>query len=72
MLLPGLAYPAPLTSAPVPPCPPGVLVLGATNRPQAVDAALMRPGRFDSLLYVPPPDEEGRRQVGGREGGRCQ
>jgi len=40
-----------------------VLVLGATNRPQAVDAALMRPGRFDVLLYVPPPDELGRLQV---------
>lgn len=42
----------------------GVLVMGATNRPQAVDAALVRPGRFDALLYVPPPDEEGRLQVG--------
>ncbi|GFH12337.1 cell division control 48-like protein B [Haematococcus lacustris] len=41
----------------------GVLVLGATNRPQAMDAALLRPGRFDSLLYVPPPDEAGRLQV---------
>ncbi|KAF5839902.1 P-loop containing nucleoside triphosphate hydrolase protein [Dunaliella salina] len=41
----------------------GVLVLGATNRPQAVDAALLRPGRFDALLYVPPPDEEGRLAV---------
>eukprot|EP00897_Mesotaenium_endlicherianum_P010268 jgi/Mesen1/926/ME000118S00108 len=39
---------------------PGVLVLGATNRPQALDPALMRPGRFDLVLYVPPPDEEGR------------
>ena len=40
-----------------------MLVLGATNRPQAVDAALLRPGRFDALLYVPPPDEQGRLQV---------
>eukprot|EP01018_Ginkgo_biloba_P035549 Gb_41085 [translate_table: standard] len=41
----------------------GVLVLGATNRPQAIDAALMRPGRFDLVLYVPPPDLEGRIEV---------
>lgn len=41
----------------------GVLVLGATNRPQALDAALLRPGRFDTLLYVPPPDEAGRLAV---------
>ncbi len=42
----------------------GVLVLGTTNRPQAVDSALLRPGRFDTLLHVPPPDLEGRTQVG--------
>ena len=41
----------------------GVLVLAATNRPSAVDAALLRPGRFDMLLYVPPPDMEGRLQT---------
>ena len=41
----------------------GVLVMGATNRPQALDAALIRPGRFDVLLYVPPPDEAGRLQA---------
>ncbi|KAJ7529964.1 hypothetical protein O6H91_15G072500 [Diphasiastrum complanatum] len=41
----------------------GVTVLGATNRPQAIDAALMRPGRFDQVLYVPPPDLEGRLEV---------
>jgi transitional endoplasmic reticulum ATPase len=40
-----------------------VLVLGATNRPGALDAALLRPGRFDAVLYVPPPDEAGRRQA---------
>jgi SpoVK/Ycf46/Vps4 family AAA+-type ATPase len=38
----------------------GVLVLAATNRPGAVDAALLRPGRFDVVLFVPPPDAEGR------------
>ncbi|EFJ47542.1 hypothetical protein VOLCADRAFT_41454, partial [Volvox carteri f. nagariensis] len=38
----------------------GVLVLGATNRPGAVDPALLRPGRFSTLLFVPPPDPAGR------------
>lgn len=38
----------------------GILVLAATNRPHAIDPALMRPGRFDLVLYVPPPDREGR------------
>ncbi|KAG2494237.1 hypothetical protein HYH03_007592 [Edaphochlamys debaryana] len=38
----------------------GVLVLGATNRPGALDPALLRPGRFSTHLYVPPPDEPGR------------
>ncbi|KAI5067218.1 hypothetical protein GOP47_0017746 [Adiantum capillus-veneris] len=41
----------------------GVLVLGATNRPRSIDGALMRPGRFDQVLYVPPPDQEGRLEV---------
>jgi SpoVK/Ycf46/Vps4 family AAA+-type ATPase len=41
----------------------GVLVLGATNRPSTLDAALLRPGRFDSIIYVPPPDEEGRKAM---------
>ena len=38
----------------------GVLVLGATNRPGILDKALLRPGRFDKIIYVPPPDYEGR------------
>lgn len=38
----------------------GLLVLAATNRPDAIDTALLRPGRFDVALYVPPPDKLGR------------
>ncbi|KAK9126904.1 hypothetical protein Scep_015750 [Stephania cephalantha] len=41
----------------------GVLVLAATNRPDAIDSALMRPGRFDLVLYVPPPDLEARYEI---------
>jgi len=37
-----------------------VLVVATTNRPGAMDAALMRPGRLDLVLYVPPPDARGR------------
>ena len=40
----------------------GVLVLAATNRPDMLDPALLRPGRFDLLLEVPPPDATGRTQ----------
>ena len=39
---------------------PGVVVLAATNRPAALDAALLRPGRLDVLLYVGPPDADAR------------
>jgi SpoVK/Ycf46/Vps4 family AAA+-type ATPase len=38
----------------------GVLLIAATNRPGALDAALLRPGRLDVHLFVPPPDAEGR------------
>jgi AAA+ superfamily predicted ATPase len=41
----------------------GILVLGATNAPWDVDEALKRPGRFDRLLFVPPPDEAARRAI---------
>ncbi len=41
----------------------GVLVLAATNRPEAMDPALLRPGRFDQVVYVGPPDEAAREAV---------
>ncbi len=41
----------------------GVLVLGATNVPWAVDPAFRRPGRFDRVLFVPPPDRAARESV---------
>ena len=40
-----------------------VLVIGATNRPDLLDPAILRPGRFDRLIYVPPPDERSRYQI---------
>jgi transitional endoplasmic reticulum ATPase len=40
-----------------------VVVIGATNRPTLIDPALLRPGRFDELIYVGPPDMAGRRQI---------
>ena len=40
-----------------------VVVLAATNRPDMVDPAVLRPGRFDRLIYVPPPDERTRLQI---------
>ncbi|KAL0083735.1 P-loop containing nucleoside triphosphate hydrolase protein [Phycomyces blakesleeanus] len=40
-----------------------VLVVGATNRPDMLDAALLRPGRFDRLVYVPPPDFKARWEI---------
>lgn len=53
-----------------------VFVLGATNRPDMLDPALLRPGRLDRVIYVPPPDEESRRRIlevhlreDGKEGG---
>ncbi|MCD6461939.1 MAG: CDC48 family AAA ATPase [Thermoplasmata archaeon] len=40
-----------------------VVVMAATNRPDMVDPALLRAGRFDKLVYIPPPDEEGRKKI---------
>jgi len=41
----------------------GVLVVGATNRPDILDPALLRPGRFDRLVFVRPPDRKSRRAI---------
>jgi len=40
-----------------------LLVFGATNVPWNVDSAFRRPGRFDRVLFVPPPDEKARTQI---------
>jgi cell division protease FtsH len=40
-----------------------VIVLGATNRPEILDSALLRPGRFDRRLVISPPDQSGRRAI---------
>ena len=40
-----------------------VVVIGATNRPDIIDPAVLRPGRFDRLIYVPPPDEKARLEI---------
>ncbi|CCL99759.1 uncharacterized protein FIBRA_01781 [Fibroporia radiculosa] len=41
----------------------GVTIVAATNRPEAIDSALMRPGRLDRILYVGPPDAQGREDI---------
>ncbi len=40
-----------------------VVVIGCTNRPDIIDPALLRPGRFDRLILVPPPDEKARLEI---------
>lgn len=41
----------------------GIVVIGSTNRPDIIDAALLRPGRFDRLVYIPSPDKESRLKI---------
>ena len=41
----------------------GVLVLAATNRPDRMDPAVLRPGRFDQIVEIPPPDAQGRKEI---------
>jgi len=40
-----------------------VFIIGATNRPDIIDPALLRPGRLDQLIYIPLPDEGSRLNV---------
>ncbi len=40
-----------------------VFIIGATNRPDIIDPALLRPGRLDQLIYIPLPDEGSRRNI---------
>ena len=40
-----------------------VIVMAATNRPDLLDPALLRPGRFDRVIYVPPPDKGAREEI---------
>lgn len=39
------------------------MIVVATNRPDVLDDALLRPGRLDKIIYVPPPDQEGRLSI---------
>ncbi|KAG0641395.1 P-loop containing nucleoside triphosphate hydrolase protein [Tuber brumale] len=41
----------------------GIYVIGATNRPDVIDPAMLRPGRFDKLLFVDLPDKDGRLEI---------
>ena len=40
-----------------------VFIIGATNRPDIIDPAVMRPGRLDQLIYIPLPDEASRLSI---------
>ncbi len=40
-----------------------IVVIGATNRPDLIDPALLRPGRLEQLVYIPPPDAPARGEI---------
>ncbi|XP_003791846.1 spermatogenesis-associated protein 5-like protein 1 [Otolemur garnettii] len=40
-----------------------VMIVAATNRPEVLDDALLRPGRLDKIIYIPPPDQKGRLSI---------
>ena len=40
-----------------------VFIIGATNRPDIIDSAILRPGRLDQLIYIPLPDDASRIQI---------
>ncbi|MFA6036379.1 MAG: ATP-binding protein, partial [Candidatus Micrarchaeia archaeon] len=40
-----------------------VMLIGATNKPGMIDSALLRPGRFDKIMYIPAPDQRGRKEI---------
>ena len=40
-----------------------IIVIAATNRPWSIDPALLRPGRFDKVIYIPPPSRDARREI---------
>nr|XP_046248838.1 spermatogenesis-associated protein 5-like protein 1 [Scatophagus argus]XP_046248844.1 spermatogenesis-associated protein 5-like protein 1 [Scatophagus argus] len=44
-------------------CNKDVMVIAATNRPDCLDSALLRPGRLDHIIYVPPPDQQARLRI---------
>ena len=41
----------------------GVIIVASTNRPDILDPALLRPGRFDRIVYVHPPNKKGREKI---------